>query len=73
MLMLRLNLSPIDKLQHCCPQGWWSRAMLLHEERDIRGNPVSVPYKTLCKELLASNCVYKSRGAIARGMGQTPA
>ena len=27
-LMLRLNLSPIDELQHCCPQGWWSRAML---------------------------------------------
>ena len=61
MLKLRLNLSPIDELQHCCPQGWWSRAMLLHKERGIHGNPVSIPYQTLCKELLASKCVYKYR------------
>ena len=51
----------------------FNKAMLLHEERGIHGNPVSVPYQTLCEELLASNCVYKSRGAITRGMGPTPA
>ena len=27
---------------------------------------------TLCEELQASNCVYESRGAPARGIGPTP-
>ena len=35
----------------------------------LRSEFLSAIAKTLCEELQASNCIYKSRGAPARGIG----